>query len=504
MSFGVPHRRKGIEAMKSGMMRFAAPAVMLLLGACATVQPPQSQHLQAAEAGVRDCAQWFQSTDAAVDAAGVRDREASPVSGFPYLRSTRFLAALMPAADTVALRRTWLEQLRQADLQARAAELRNLSAVQTADKNTAMAQRCGALLLGRDMLQPELVSMLAERVSVPDAYSDGLRIVGLYGLTRIPFAGGVAQWHAEARAMFENSRKGVASAHPVERYVPAGIVRYSRAEVSGLLKRADPALGLLSLNADETSRLLATYAPVFEVETTGEFDRPGALRWGEARHPVLDTQKPVVYQRLTYTRYGGQTLVQLVYTMWFGERPVDKSFDILAGGLDGLVWRVTLAPDGEPLVFDTMHPCGCYHMFFPTQRADAKPAPDPDDEWAFIPATLTRVQENEQIRLRIATRSHYLLDVGVQPVAAAARGYEILDEQVLRSLPLPGGGYRSIYGADALVAGTERGERFLFWPMGIPSAGAMRQWGNHATAFLGRRHFDDADLLERRFRLTLH
>ena len=27
--------------------------------------------------------------------------------------------------------------------------------------------------------------------------------------------------------------------------------------------------------------------------------------------------------------------------------------------------------------------------------------------------------------------------------------------------------------------------------------------GTDATAFLGRRHFDDADLIERRFRLTL-
>ena len=31
----------------------------------------------------------------------------------------------------------------------------------------------------------------------------------------------------------------------------------------------------------------------------------------------------------------------------------------------------------------------------------------------------------------------------------------------------------------------------------------MRQWGRHATAFVGRRHFDDADLLEKRFRLDL-
>jgi hypothetical protein len=27
----------------------------------------------------------------------------------------------------------------------------------------------------------------------------------------------------------------------------------------------------------------------------------------------------------------------------------------------------------------------------------------------------------------------------------------------------------------------------------------MRQWGHHATAFVGLRHFDDPDLLERRF-----
>jgi hypothetical protein len=38
--------------------------------------------------------------------------------------------------------------------------------------------------------------------------------------------------------------------------------------------------------------------------------------------------------------------------------------------------------------------------------------------------------------------------------------------------------------------------------MGITSAGQMRQWGNHATAFVGRRHFDDPDLFERYFELS--
>jgi hypothetical protein len=51
------------------------------------------------------------------------------------------------------------------------------------------------------------------------------------------------------------------------------------------------------------------------------------------------------------------------------------------------------------------------------------------------------------------------------------------------------------------MAGSERGERYFFWPMGIESAGQLRQWGRHATAFVGRRHFDDARLLDKYFEL---
>ena len=58
-------------------------------------------------------------------------------------------------------------------------------------------------------------------------------------------------------------------------------------------------------------------------------------------------------------------------------------------------------------------------------------------------------------------------------------------------------------GQHEFLAGSERPERRLFWPSGIASAGAMRQWGRQATAFVGRRHFDDADLIEKRFRLDL-
>jgi hypothetical protein len=74
-------------------------------------------------------------------------------------------------------------------------------------------------------------------------------------------------------------------------------------------------------------------------------------------------------------------------------------------------------------------------------------------------------------------------------------------ERDLLVLRWPAGGTRSAYDAAGFVPGTERAERWLFWPMGIASAGQMRQWGRHATAFVGRRHFDDARLLDRYFDL---
>jgi hypothetical protein len=60
-------------------------------------------------------------------------------------------------------------------------------------------------------------------------------------------------------------------------------------------------------------------------------------------------------------------------------------------------------------------------------------------------------------------------------------------------------GTRSLFGPDGLVPGSERGERWFLWVSGVRSPGAMREQGRRATAFLGRRHFDDPFLLDRIF-----
>jgi hypothetical protein len=206
-----------------------------------------------------------------------------------------------------------------------------------------------------------------------------------------------------------------------------------------------------------------------------------------------------VYFQRAFTRYGERVLLQLVYTLWFPERPKNGTFDLLGGRLDGLVWRVTLAPDGEPLAYDSIHPCGCYHQFFPTPRAHVRRSPDALEEWAFVPAQLPRMAEGERPAVSVDSGTHYISKVHVVHGIDSVVRYTLRPYDELRSMMRLEGGTRSAFGPDGLIAGTERAERFLFWPMGIASAGAMRQWGRHATAFVGRRHFDDADLLERRF-----
>jgi hypothetical protein len=341
---------------------------------------------------------------------------------------------------------------------------------------------------------------------VPDDYSVGARTLGLYPLTRGPFFRGVQRWEAQTREAIAAPPAGGQSV----RYAPpSGAGRLTRAAIAALLDpAAADALGRPRLSEQEWMDLAAVYAPSFEVMVRGDYDRPGALRWRRgASTPEVDAADLAVYVHAAHTRYrrGAQDriLLQLVYTIWFPERPPLEEGDLLSGRLDGLVWRVTLAPDGEPLLYDSMHPCGCYHMFFPTPRASPLPAPDPAEEWAFVPQRLPAVAEGEHPRVRIASATHAIEGVELVRGADSLVRYALRDYDELRSLRRLEGGFRSAFRPDGLIEGTERGERFLFWPMGIASAGAMRQWGRHATAFVGRRHFDDADLVARRFALDL-
>lgn len=495
--------------------RAAILAVAAVLAGCAGLDVPHSARLASGDPGVGACAEWFEALDAATDAAGVRDAQEARVEGFPYLRVNRLLAALAPrAAHSPAARQALLERMAALDAVARGHEIANLPqaalaalpGLAAADRGEARARsrECARLLGEFDLSRPEVAAQALARATVPDAYSRAMRVFGLYAITRHFFAAGVRAWENEARAAFARGPRVGAAAAPgrvLVRFSPPATPRLSYAEAAAMLAAAarNP-LGIPELPAQDAERLLAAHAPSFEIEVAGDADRFGRLRWTrEGPAPTVDSADPVVYTRLAHTLAGDRVLLQLVYTIWFAERPPREPGDIYAGLLDGLVWRVTLAPDGEPLVYDSIHPCGCYHLFFPTPRARPRPAPDALEEWALVPRSLPRVLAGERALLRVASGTHFIADVALVSDADSPARYAFVPEDELRSLASTAGGRRSTYGPDGLVPGTQRPERLLFWPMGIASAGAMRQWGRHATAFVGRRHFDDADLIERRF-----
>jgi hypothetical protein len=484
----------------------AALAALLAAG-CATPEAPFRSHLQSAAPLVRECADWFRALDERVAAAGVADAQDTRVRGFPYLRANRLLAALRPvaAANPQALQ-ALADRMLALDLAARRYEIMNLPAGKLPERAALeRTQQCGRLLRELDLANPEAQQALIERVRVPDDYRRLQRVLGLYALTQVAFAEGVKRYEQSVRDAFRREPVAAAGA-TLLRYAPPLAAPLPRARVAATLARvAGNPLGIPEPDETELDEMLAAYAPSFEIEVRGDYDRFGALRWlREDVAPAVDGTQLVVYAHPAWTRYRGRVLLQLVYTIWFPERPPEAPGDILAGKLDGITWRVTLAPDGEPLLYDAIHPCGCYHLFFPTARA--LPAPQAAgslEEWMFAPQTLARVAEGERPVLRIASGTHYIERVTFTRGTDSLVRYALRPYGELRSMQRFSGGRASAFGPDGLVPGTERAERFLFWPTGVASAGAMRQWGRHATAFVGRRHFDDAGLLEKRFSFDL-
>ena len=480
--------------------------LLVLVTGCATLQDPVRSNLAAPSVEVAQCAAWYRTLDTRIDQAKVRDAGAWRIAGYPYLRADRFTASLRDlVTEDDGKFQAWTLRMRALDTEARAVELRNLpeASLETLGVSREQAgersSNCAEVLARHDLADTAQRAQLAARAQVPDDYLTWRRALGLYPVTKIPFFSGIEDWHEDAVEDFRKTPEAAFATGTVWRYIPAGGADRAAAAVA-VTDAPKDILGIPQFTAAQLDALFLAYAPVIEVQITGAFDRIGTLAWGAAPAPEVDASAPVVYRKVAYTRVGGATLLQLVYLVWFSERPHGGGIDLLAGRLDGFVWRVTLGRDGEPLLYDTMHPCGCFHMFFPTSRVEPVPAPEKMIEWAFTPAPAPQLAADERLVIRLATRTHYMVGIGAAS-GGDGSAYAFADYDALRMLPFAGG-TRSAFRPDGMVPGTERGERAFFWPMGVPSAGAMRQWGHHATAFLGRRHFDDADLIERRFRVV--
>lgn len=482
-------------------------AAALMVGALAGLAGCASVAPTADDVASLSCTAKLQYIDHQVAQNDVRNVTAASVSGYPFLRANRN-SVLMGAQiepelsndhNGTELFADWLSQMRDLDRAARAAEFRNLpqSVGITLDELEICADQLAAELDIDDYAK------LAEAVFVPDDYLDFQRIAGLYPLTAFPAHFGYEGWKRDNLRSFDLAADELQQAGPWQSY--------------GLIGMGQPAdVKLANINTDSFGRLLPTpsglkalvraYAPIFKIRTESDSDKIGLPVLG-ARDALsdIDTRQPTIFYRLGHTYLNGAWHAQITYSVWFPERPATGMFDILAGHLDALIWRVTLDHDGMPLIADSIHGCGCYHLFFPGSRLQRIAAPEDGDirETAESPTGTVDPEILARPVLWIDAVSHYLLAITArdghgqnEPDVTA----KAMPENSLNSLMLgDGSGYASLYDADGFVPGTDRLERFILWPLGIERPGAMRQWGHHATAFVGRRHFDDPLMFDRYF-----
>lgn len=457
-----------------------------------------------AQTGYAECSQFFTKLDAAVDSAGVRDSGATRITGYRWLRVDRFLESYRGEALSDSGFQAWVDRMQKLDRDARRIEIRNLSAVQrasllsTGDEFDVSVLRCGDVLRRADLSGNR--QRLLDAIRTEPEYRTWKRVLGLYPFTALGVLVGVNSLHRDVNATFSREPTARRPAGVTVTYSPAtkgGQVLSQEQVASILTTSARNPLRIPEPDADQSELLFTTFAPLWSVATLSDDDRIGEPAWHGSDRVTVDTNVATVYRRLSHVRFRGSVLLQLNYIIWFPSRPKSGWFDILGGHLDGITWRVTLDNDGRPLLYDAMHNCGCYHMFFPGEKLRIKRGGG-FEEPLLVPAKAPALQAAQRVVLGIAPVSHYVESVGAT-VAGGDVVYGFDDYDVLRTLPLPAGGSRSLFRPDGIVDGTQRGERWILWPMGVPSPGEMRQWGHHATAFVGRRHFDDADLIERYF-----
>jgi hypothetical protein len=451
----------------------------------------------------RRCAAVVETVHDAVVEAGVSNAAAVSVAGAPFLRANRFLSAMAERVRTPEQVAAWAGWMRQVDRSSRPGEIaalnraerrrlaQDIGASPTAASISDRYETCAEALLSAALSQNGFDDRLREKVSVPDEYVLGYRIFGLYPLAAMP----VASLTRRSYRTFLSWHRSPPEKLPVSGQLTAYAAKGARPEP--ILPETD-VLGVPVPDAEQAAALLRFFAPVFLVDRTYEFDRPGAVALRDGK-PVIEDGPPAVYHYLSYTFFRGRPALQLNYVLWFGERGGQRAPRIEHGRLDGLTVRITLDREGRAVMADVMNNCGCYHFFLPAPGLVSGMREDPGSIEPLVADTLPEDFPRHPLTLRINAGWHQVDAVWAAPPPQGAVDYRLVPYRLLEALTAPNGQVESLFTPTGIAKGTARIEPLILFSMGIPDIGSMRQRGHHAIKLIGRAHFDDPYLLDRTF-----
>jgi hypothetical protein len=458
-------------------------------------------------------ARFFELLDRTVAEAGVRDASVFKVSGFPYLRTNRFLTGLKDELNNNARKEQWVRRMRQLDLEARQKEIHNLPVAALNDLARELGEPAGRQMLQdrvafyaekmltHDRFLPHFYEVLLRAVADQSEYSTAMRVVGIYPLTSMPVT-------AVTRSVQEKFRKWHhAPAGQLEilgtltAYMPALSTEYSANTVRLVLNRSrQNALLIPQPSIADQQTLVAMFAPIINQDVAAAYDNLGEVVWQDNKVSI-NAAKPTVYYYFSHARLKGVPILQLNYVFWYSARNGQNSPWIERGPVDGITVRVSLDYDGHPFMVDIMNNCGCYHFFVPHPNKIGKMIPTPDGVDAFVPRRLPESYPRKRLKLRIISGWHQVAHMDDEMIAARSLPYKLVAYEQLEMLRLDDQSFESIFNSAGIGKGSGRIEPLIFFPMGIVDIGSMRQRGHHATKLVGREHFDDPDLFDRNFEI---
>ncbi len=180
--------------------------------------------------------------------------------------------------------------------------------------------------------------------------------------------------------------------------------------------------------------LVARWAPVFltygHADTYNRVGRPSVAVEGGNQKISVDPDKPVVYVMERHFTTSRAAYTNLIYRIHFPEVPYSLvPFNLTAGRNVGLMIVVTLDDQKRPVLVTSVHTCGCYKAFTPTDYLPAQAFPE---GWR-LDRPLEMYGEKLPPRLSFGLVDHPKLLVHLRPAL-----HRVMDLQVVSAESLQG------------------------------------------------------------------
>ena len=171
----------------------------------------------------------------------------------------------------------------------------------------------------------------------------------------------------------------------------------------------------------------AIHTPAFlmqdQAETFNKIGKPSAREVpGKNPEVFVDPEQPAIYYEMQEFQTAKGSYTNLIYRIHFPEVPLDWGrINLTAGRNPGVLVIYTLDDQAQLLLVTTVHTCGCYLAFLPTEALPTEAYP-PD--WPVgsqrvygytLPSSivLPRQESDDRIMFTVAGETHRIRGVGI-------------------------------------------------------------------------------------------